>query len=493
MKNRKIVLSFIAIVATVAIVFSACKKINEATELGGGLIPPVDNITTFDTLLTVQAFNDTFGLANDSQYLAKNEEFFLGKINNDPFFGQTDARLFFELKPQFFKYSFANRPDSLFIDSVVLVLGYVETYGDTNTAQTVNVYELDQSNNFRSDTAYLIRKSDLTYSNLLGSRTFIPRTLDDSVKAFRDTTSNQLRIRLDNSFGTRLLSYDSAGNGAYAGDSLFRQRFKGFALQSMGAGNAVMGFDLTSFNTKLAIYYRYDKRVVSTVQKLDTTVAYFTFSGNCAAANFVKRDYSGTPTLASINNGSAPDPILYLQNSPGTFANLKLTGLAGLSNRVIHRAELIVEQLYDISDSTFRPPDYLYLDAYDPTISNNYKFRTIPYDLSYTSSGVLNLGAFGCIPVRSIDNFGNPIRQWKFNISRYVQHVLTGTQTLYDLRLSAPFSLNEQFGIPPGTDANVGILINPAIVKGRVRVVGNTGPLDTNPRRLRLRLIYSKL
>ena len=493
MKNRKIVLSFIAIVATVAIVFSACKKINEATELGGGLIPPVDNITTFDTLLTVQAFNDTFGLANDSQYLAKNEEFFLGKINNDPFFGQTDARMFFELKPQFFKYSFANRPDSLFIDSVVLVLGYVETYGDTNTAQTVNVYELDQSNNFRSDTAYLVRQSNLTYSNLLGSRTFTPRTLDDSVKAYRDTTTNQLRIRLDNSFGTRLLSYDSAGNGAYAGDSLFRQRFKGFALQSMGAGNAVMGFDLTSFNTKLAIYYRYEKRVVSNVQKLDTTVAYFTFSGNCAAANFVKREYAGTPLLASLNNGNAPDPILYLQNSPGTFANLKLSGLAGLSNRVIHRAELIVEQLYDITDSTFRPPDYLYLDAYDPTISNSYKFRTIPYDLTYTSSGALNLGVFGCVPVRSIDNFGNPIRQWKFNISRYVQHVLTGTQTLYDLRLSAPFSLNEQFGIPPGTDATVGILVNPAIVKGRVRVVGNTGPLDTNPRRLRLRLIYSKL
>ena len=37
--------------STVAIVFSACRKINEATELGGGLIPPVDNINTFDTYL----------------------------------------------------------------------------------------------------------------------------------------------------------------------------------------------------------------------------------------------------------------------------------------------------------------------------------------------------------------------------------------------------------------------------------------------------------
>lgn len=493
MNNRQLALSFLAIVSTVAIVFSACKKINEATELGGGLIPPVDNINTFDTTINIQAFNDTFGLANDSQYLAKNEEFFLGKINNDPFFGKTDARMFFELKPPSFKYAFLNRPDSLYIDSVVLVLNYLETYGDSNIVQTINVYELDQSNNFRSDTSYLVRKSDLTYSTLLGSKNVIPRTLDDSVKAFQDTTVGQLRIKLNNSFGTRLLAYDSAGNGAYAGDSLFRTQFKGFALQSMSTGNAVMGFDLAGINTKLAIYYRYEKRVNPSVQKLDTTVAYFSFSGNCAAANYVKRDYSGTPAIASLNNGTSPDPLIYMQGSPGTFANLKIPGLAGLSNRTIHRAELIVEEAYDISDSTFGAPDYLYLDAYDPTIAKNYKFRTIPYDLVYSSTGVLNLGSFGCIPVTSIDDFGNPIKQWKFNISRYVQHVLTGTQSLYDLRLSAPFTMNEQYGIPPGTDQTTGIFVNTAIAKGRVRLVGSTGPLDTNPHRIRLRLVYSKL
>ncbi len=489
MKNRHPVLSFVAIVTTVAILFSACRKINESTDLGGGLIPPVDNINTFDTTLTVQAFNDTFGLATDSQYLAKNEEFFLGKIIGDPFFGDTDARLFFELKPPIFKYHFLNHPDSLYIDSVVLVLNYVETYGDTNTAQTVNVYELDQINNFRSDTAYLIRKSTLTYSNLLGSKTFLPSSLNDTVKAYQDTTANQLRIRLNDAFGTRLLKYDSSGNGAYGGDSLFRTRFKGFALQSMTSGKAVMGFDLTG-DTKLAIYYRYNK---GGPMKFDTTVAYFVFSGNAAAANFIKRDYSNTPLLASLNNGPAPDPIIYIQGSPGTFANIKIPSLVGLPNRVIHRAELIVEQLYHSSDTIFRSPEFLYLDAADPTITSPYKFRTIPFDLGFTSSGTLNLGALGVVPVNAKDDLGNPIRTWRFNISRYVQHVLTGTQKLYDLRLSAPFTLNEKFGIPPGEDITTGVAVNPTIVKGRIRLVGNTGPLDTNPHRIRLRLVYSKL
>jgi hypothetical protein len=403
--------------------------------------------------------------------------------------------MFFQLIPPFAKYYHANMPwpDSLHIDSVVLVLNYVESYGDTNTAQTVNVYELDQSNSFKSDTAYLIRKSDLTYSTLLGSKTFLPSTLNDSVKAYKDTTVNQLRIRLNNSFGDRLLGYDSSATGAYLNDSAFKSKFKGFALQSMTTGNALMGFNMTGANTKLAIYYKYNKGGPAILRD---TVAYFGFNANCAAANFIKRDYTGTPLLTSINNSPAiPDPIIYMQGYPGTFANLKIPGLAGLSNRVVHRAELIVEQLYDITDKTFLTPDFLYLDASDPTITaSNYKFRTIPYDVTFdNSSGTLNLGSFGISPLSAIDGFGNPIKTWHFNITRYVQHILTNTQTSYDLRLFAPFVITEEFGIPPGTDQLVAVAVNESIAKGRVRLVGNNGPLDNNPHRIRLRIVYSKL
>jgi hypothetical protein len=500
-KNKHTALSFIAIITMFAIVFSSCRKINESTELGGGLIPPVDNINTFDTSLTVQAFQNFFGSGNDSQYLAKNELYYLGKITNgDQFFGQTDARLFLELKPPFYKYSFANRTlDSLSIDSVVLVLDYVESYGDTNTAQTVNVYELDQSNGnkFRSDSSYLIRENRLTYSNLLGSKTFFPRNLKDTVKAYQDTTVNQLRIRLNPNFGTRLLSYDSTGNGAYGSDSLFKDKFKGFALQSMGSGNAVMGFDLTGVNTKLAIYYRYQKRVISTVPQEDTTVSYFTFSGNSAAANYIQRDYTGSAALGALLNGNTPDPIVYIQGSPGTFANIRIPGLSTLSNRVIHRAELIAEQLYDISDSTFRRPDFLYLDASDPLITTNKKFRSIPFDLVFDSPEFgqpNNLGVFGVAPVTTTDVAGNKVSVWKFNISRYVQHIFTQTRPLYDLRLYAPFIVNNKYEYTTKEATSTSIFqLNPTIVKGRVRLIGNNGTNDNNPRRMRLRIIYSKL
>lgn len=447
----------------------------------------MDNITTFDTFLSIQAFNDTFGLANDSQYLSRSAEHFLGLINTDPFFGKTDARMFFELKPALYgTYPFA-RKDSVKIDSIVLVLNYLETYGDTNTAQQIKVYELDQSNNFRSDSAYLIRKENFTYNTAaplsIPGQIFFPRNLNDSVKAFRDTTKNQLRIKLDTNFARRLFNYDTSN--AYKTDSIFRANFKGFALRSEGSGNAIMGFDFGSANTKLAIYYKIPKQGSTVIDS--NMVYYFFFTSLSAAAQYVKRDYTGTPLQASLG-GATQDPVVYLQGSPGTFATVKIPDLGTLSNRLIHRAELIVEQLYDINDSTFYAPEVLYLDASDPTITSNYKYRTIPYDLAYTPSG-FDFRSLGCLPVYAKDAFGNSIKTWRFNISRYVQHVLTHTQSLYDLRLSAPFTLNESYGIPPGTDVVYPMFLNPTVAKGRIRVGGGNHPTQ----RMRLRLIYSKL
>ncbi len=107
MKHKHLALTLGAIFTSTLILLISCKKINESTSLGGDLIPAVDNITTFDTILTVEAYNDTFSVLTDSTRYTSDYEHFLGQINNDPFFGKTDAKLFLELKPTSYKYTFA--------------------------------------------------------------------------------------------------------------------------------------------------------------------------------------------------------------------------------------------------------------------------------------------------------------------------------------------------------------------------------------------------
>ena len=222
-------------------------------------------------------------------------------------------------------------------------------------------------------------------------------------------------------------------------------------------------------------------------------VAYFTFvdNANYASANFIQRDYTGSALASAVNGNATPDDLVYIQSTPGSFATIKIPDLAGLSNRVVHRAELIMEQVYDINDTLF-PPTNLYLDAYDPSVS---AFRVVPYDVSFDVTGSSNLGSFGVGGVFTKDPQGNSIKNWRFNLTRYVQHVVNDTEPLYDLRLYSPLYVRELYrpGVLNSTSTLVEIPVNAAAGKGRVRLAGNTGPADPNPRRMRLRIVYSKI
>jgi hypothetical protein len=468
------------IVTIFLILSTSCRKINEATTLGQDLIPPIDNVHTFDTTISVEVYNELFTLQNDTFRLGQNDLHFLGVISNDPLFGTTDARLFVQLKPNVFPYLF-ERADSLAFDSVVLVLDYVDTFGDTLADQTVNVYALDLGNDFRWDSLYNIRENTFSYSNLLASKTFKPRNLKDSVYAFRDTTTHQLRIRLPDAFGQMLMNYDSTN--AYRSDSAFNTYFKGFALQSF-SGNAVMGFNLAGSNTRLALYYSYP--LVGGLGSRDTTFRYFNLSSRSATANYIIRNYSGSE-LATYQGGSLPDDLVYLQNTPGSYATVKIPDLGTLSNRVVHRAELIIEQVYHQSDLTFATPDRLFLDAYDTTLK---KYRTIPYDFTLDFSGNINAQSFGMNPKSTVDGSGNPIKVWRFNISRYVQNLLTGKEPLYDLRLISPYFIVDQHRAPgSSTTSPLGIFVNNSILRGRIRVGGGNHATQ----KMRLRIVYTKI
>jgi hypothetical protein len=499
--NRRFLL-LLGIVACFSIAFTSCKKLNDATDIGGGLIPPIDNITTFDTTIDVESYSGIFALTDDSTRLTATDEQWLGRISNDPIFGSSDAEMFFELKPSFYRYSFRNYDptplpsnDSLFIDSVVLVMNYVETYGDTTVPQTISVFEM--VNPIKLDSNYLVNRNTLGDPGeaLLGSRVIVPQNLNDSVKVYQDTTKNQLRVRLNDAFGQRLLNMDSVSGGGFYNDSTFKTKFRGFHVKSTGGGNALMGFAMTGANTKLAIYYRFQKGGAAVPANQDTTVDYFSFTALSNAATYVKRTHAA-PVLAAATSPT-PDPVVFIQAPPGTFAKIKIPALATMSNRIVHLAELIMEQNYDISDSMFLPSDMLYVDALDVTTTPSTPFyRVIPYDPQLDANSNVDASTFGGLATYKNDPGGNRIRIWKFNISRYVQHKLTQTLPLYELRVFAPTFVLEKYGIPGlTTDILKFAVANTAVAKGRVRLHGGgNGALPgANPQRMRLRIVYSKI
>ena len=169
--------------------FSFCTKI-KTTDIGADLIPEIDNINTFDTSFEVVANNsispDSLLPRLSRDQLGDVGQFMLGYISRNPQFGTTKASIFLELKPTGYPYKFENVPDSLYLDSVVLCLKYKFSFGDTNAMQSVSVHKIDET--LKPDSAYQTNKI-VSYSRLLGTKQFIPASLDDSLITSRGRTS----------------------------------------------------------------------------------------------------------------------------------------------------------------------------------------------------------------------------------------------------------------------------------------------------------------
>ena len=460
--------------------FFSCTKINESTELGDELIPAVDNVNTFDTTIKLEAAYHPF---DDTSRHLISENLALGKIT-DPVFGTSTADMYFNLSSgaagnSYGAYPFGTDRNSIQgIDSIVLSLSYQGGYGDTTNSQvSVQVFELAS---FKDDSLYRFNTPAFsTLGGVLGSKTFFFSKLRDSLPVRRknDSTTkvaNVLRIPLSQTLAQKLTSFDTSIG--YKNDSLFRTLFRGLAVKTVNAsGQGAFGYfnlyDLTK--SQLIVYYRV-KRSDGTIDSSASVV--FTHA-RYGQANSISRNSSGD-YLANMNNPASQN--LYIQSSPsGSYVGIKVPLLENFPNKVIHRAELIAYRISSPLDNIFTSPSRLLLDRVykTSTIDSAYIFEN---DLQVGADGSLNLAGFGG-NLRS-DN------SYRFNITRYVQGIVTRKERNDSLRLYAPLrstlyakSLAQSISVPN--------LDN--IAKGRV-VIAGPNYLDPNLR-LRIRIIYSNL
>ncbi len=467
----------------------------DTTNLGSDLIPAVDNVHTFDTLLTINTTQGEF--LNDSTRVTRSMNHVIGSISNDPLFGKTLANLFLELKPSTFPFYFGSKGDTVTgssdvgVDSVVLCLSYEGLYGDSTIPQTFSVYQMDNgTTNFKDSSYKLNYQPNVEPTKLLGQATIDPRYLRNYTYFSNglDSAKNQIRIKLSDAFKNELFGRDSTSgntlNNAFRSDSIFKTFYKGFEVRANAAGgNALLYVNLLNANTRLEVHFRKRKN-----NNVDTTFASFPLAADGAHANYVQRDRSGSEFTSPDANA------LYIQTTPGTYANLAIPELSTFPNSIIHRAEVIIEQIPTPGglDNIFISPNYLYLELIDPSTGTG--FKPIYYDLSPTTSydpdnsaqgyflpvNGIDFNYFGGYARTKLDNFGNKISYYNFNLSRYVQNTITkGTQN-YSLRLSAPIYTDYYGYAYPFSNS---------LAYGRVKVGAGNNP----DYKLRMRIIYSKI
>jgi hypothetical protein len=456
----------------------SCNKI-KSTDIGTDLLPVIDNIITFDTTLEVITEN---GMVSDtslpkilSVYEGGRPQLIAGKINNDIQFGKTTASMYFQFMPSGFPFTF-EVTDSLYLDSVVLCMSWNGlTIGDTNQLQKFNVYALDST--LYSDSSYKTNFTT-TYKGLLGSKSFAPSILNDSLRLLGQTLANQLRIPLTKSFGEALLHPSSSSNNPLLSDSLFRSFSKGFAVvPDAGAtlANALIGFNLSDSNSYVKLYYRYD-----TASSKDTASMVLRYTTTTGYANNITRDYNGSLAQNALKAGQ--DSIIYIQTSPGTNSTVKIPGLdifkAKKGNVVIHRAELSMQQIpsFGQQDDVFSAPDVIYIDYYD-TASKTLN----PFILDGFSQGSYASSLLGGAKKMVTGPLGVSVAEYKFNLSRYVQGILTRNYPNNTIYLSAPNYINysQLYILQKVND----------LAKGRVKLGGG----NNKTQKMGLRIIYSKL
>jgi len=402
----------------IAILATSC---NESSVLGLDVQPESDLLnvgwTDTTTLLTKTVKEDS--LHTDNSIIVSGDAL-IGKYM-DPIFGNTSASLYTQLKLPTNNPTFGVNP---VCDSIVLAMVYSPTYYGKKgrLAQNINVYQLNDAltgNSYHSD-------NSVSYNNgidLADNHAFVPDPYD-SVHVGGSTLKPQLRVPLKTSFGQSILE----GNlSLLANNTAFQSIIKGlyittentFFASGSGDGN-IMYFKMEDAQTKVSIYYHYTIQTVIT--HIDSTIGYQSYDlglGSVTRFSKFNHDFNdGYSYLQSQLHGtSVIDTTVFIQAMAGTKVKIEFPYLKNFNDSgkvAINRAELVIRPdktnpLFQVD--TFNVPAKLVLYGIG-TDGTNFVIQD-SYEANETFDG----------------EFNTTTQEYRFNIDRYVQQVLNGSNT----------------------------------------------------------------
>ena len=337
----------------------------------------------------------------------------------DPVFGRTTAGIFTQFRLPENGHTYGSDP---VLDSIVLSLAYSGFYGDTASQQSIKIYEL--TGEMFPDSLYYSNQSIPDDGQEIASVIFVPMP-GDSITVGGNPASPQLRIRLSDEFGQKLIN---AGSEVYNDNESWLAFMKGLRITSDPAlaDGGIMLFDMLASNTALTIYYR-------TGEPQDTLSFAFVSNSNCARFTaFDHNDYlDALPEFRAqvLEQDTALGlEKFYLQSMGGVKAWIRLPDITEYfkDGPVAINEAMLVFYIND-DGAGLAPPPQLGLAL----ISEEGEYLPLPDagEAGAYYGGLLN---------------DNKTRYY-FRISRHVQRVLTGqspNSTLALLISGASFRAN---------------------------------------------------
>lgn len=343
----------------------------------------------------------------------------IGKYN-DPIFGTSTASLYTQLRllTTITPTSFGTSP---LVDSVVLSLAYdTAYYGKRDRkAQNINVYEVTEDILPVGNAYYSSKTLATSSTDLANNLSFIPRPAD-SVSVLGSKLKPHLRIRLNSALGQTIL--DNQATGKLADNPSLQSFIKGLYIttentSSLGPGEGnILYFKMMDKQTRLTVYYR---NAAADSLKYDFTLdivsrfMHFNHDFSSANADLLSQVSSGT---FSQNN------TVYVQSLAGVRTKIATPYLMHLndSGRVsINKAELVIKVNTDplYQQDTFAVPKGLVLFGINDD-GTTYPLSDFYEGTSYHSG-----------------TYNSTTKEYRFNIARYVQQVLSGEHKNNGLQL----------------------------------------------------------
>ncbi len=393
------------------LLLAACKR--EEGDLGVVLQPEEDelhgHVAYISPLYTHTIKDDSLR----SDELSNN---MLGSYH-DPVFGSVKTSFYTQVRLS------TNNPTfdvpNIVVDSVVLSLVYAGNpyYGKLDP-QTFSVYEVTQD--LYIDTNYYTNRVTATSTTDLIDPAFAIQT-PNVVKYVRfpsgDSAAPQLRLRLDNALGQRIIN--ESGTGNLSNNDAFTAWFKGLYVTVNNPGQlpgkgAVLYLNTLHNGSRLSVYYHQ----VSNPDPLELVLL---INERSARYTRTEYDYAGTAIEAQLADSTLGQQEFYLQAGAGLQAEMKFPSLLDLvadGPVIVNKAELIIPVQY-FSLSPEVPPARVIVFGIDE--EDNIYIVKDQFD------GDAVFGGY----------YSDASKEYRFSLTRHIQDLLTGNRPNRGLRINA--------------------------------------------------------